>query len=150
MKNFKIVNAFTKDIGSSGNQYHVGKISKIQAQGITAWANNCLVSVMASEIDRAAADDQVTVQPAFLVYATTESQWSDDQIITARACFAGKTVNLPLKRSIRQDVEDPDSNDGVIHLWVEASDVSETGNDMLVRLVFETWGRYIEFEEDSS
>ena len=150
LKNYKVTNAMTKNVGSTGDQIHVGKISKIQAQGITAWANNCLVSIMSSEIQRAADDDYVDYQPAYMVYATTSSTWSDDNIICARAGFAGDTINIPLKRPIRQDVEDTDSNDGVIHLWVEASDVALVLEYLKVRLVFETWGRYIEFTEDTS
>ena len=126
----------TKDMGAGGAQVLVGKISKLDAQGMTAWFNNILVSVMANEAE------QDTI--GFMVYATTDNTWDDDNIISARAGAVGKTVNLPVKRRISKDGEAVTGNDGVVYIWLEFSDTVFSED---ARIVFETWGRFIEFDE---
>ena len=123
-------------MGSTGDQVLLGKISKLDAQGVTAWINNVQVSCMVDEAE------QDTI--GFMVYATTDNSWSDDYIITARAGAVGKTTNLPIKRKIMQDTDQTLGNFGQVYIWGELSDTVASES---ARFVFETWGRFIEFDE---
>ena len=136
MKNYKLVNAQTQSQGFTGGQVRFGQVDKLDAQGMTAWFNNVMVSVLADEAE----SDNI----GFIVYATTSASWSDDYIITARAGSVGGTVNLPVKRAIRDESSDSSRNDGAVHLWLEFSDTVATES---ARIVTETWGRFIEFTE---
>ena len=135
---YKLVNAFSKDIGNTGDQFHIGKISKLDAQGITAYVRNCVISVISQSREGL----------GYMLYATTSSSWSDDYIITARAINNGGTTSLSIHRGIKEDSEVVDANYGVVHLWIESTDPGASDED--VRLVVESWGRFIEFTEDSS
>ena len=137
-RNYKLVNAYTKDIGHAGEQYHIGKVSKLDAQGITSFARNAVISIISNSAEGL----------GYMIYATTSSSWSDDYIITARAVSNGGTVSLPIHRSISEDAEDLVGNQGVVHLWVEGTDPGASDDE--VRLVVENWGRFIEYTEDSS
>ena len=135
---YKLVNAYTKDIGATGNQFHIGKISKLDAQGITAYIRNSVISVIS----------QSQTGLGYMLYATTSSTWSDNYIITARAVNNGGTTSLSIHRGIKEDSEVVDANYGVVHLWIESTDPGVTDEE--VRLVVENWGRFIEYTEDSS
>ena len=139
-RNYKIVNALTKDMGSGGGQIRLGYLDKLDAQGITAWANNFVVSTMVNNYDGG--------NPALgiMVYATTGDPFSDDEIITARAVYSGGTVSLALKRPIRADAEKATANDGRIYLYAELTDITVT-DDVEARFVIESWGNFIEFTE---
>ena len=124
---------------AGGAQKHIGKFSKLDSQGITAWVNNAQVSVLVNEAEQ----DNI----GFLLYATTDDTWSDNYIITARAGFVGQTLNLPIKRRIEQDTDQALGNFGEVHLWLEFSDTVFSEE---ARIVVESWGRFIEYIEDAS
>ncbi len=136
MKNYKLVNAQTQAMGSAGGQIRVGVVDKLDAQGMTAWLNNIMVTVLVDEAEQ----DNI----GFIVYATTGSSWNDDWIIAARGGAVGGTVNLPVKRAIRDESTDTSRNDGAVHLWLEFGDTIASES---ARIVTETWGRFIEFTE---
>ena len=139
-RNYKIVNAFTKNMGSGGGQVKLGYMDKVDAQGITAWANNFVVSCMVNNYDGG------NPAPGVMVYATTGDSYSDDSIITARAFYSGGTVSLALKRGIVKDSTAEAANDGRIFLWAELTDIT-VSDDVEARFVVESWGNFIEFTE---
>ena len=139
-RNYKIVNAFTEDMGSGGGQVRLGYLDKVDAQGITAWANNFVVSCIINNYDGG------NPAPGIMLYATTGDPFSDDEIITARAVFSGGTVSLALKRGIKADAAKATSNDGRIFLYAELTDITIT-DDVEARFVVESWGNFIEFTE---
>ena len=144
MKNYKLVNVATKSGGSTGTQTLIGRIDKVDAQGVpNGWLNNVKLSLMMTE-----AESDVG---AFMAYLTTDDAWNDDHVISAGATGAvGGIVNLSAKRSIRTNAIPDNYNDlalgtgGPVFLWVEIADyvAAET-----YRYVAETWGRYVEFTE---
>ena len=83
-------------------------------------------------------------------YLSTEgSSWNDNEIITARAMSGyGGTISLTAKRGIKQEAQIDTGNFGLIYLWGEITDLSYT-SAADVRLIVETWGYFIEFEENS-
>ena len=136
---YKLVNAFTKNMGSGGAQVLLGTISKLDAQGITAFLNNVVVT--------ASLNDGEADSGGIVLYLTTGDNWNDDYIITARGMSGfGGTVNLTAKRSIQADAERLTSNEGEIYLWGEITDITAT-TDVEVRYICETWGYFVEFEE---
>ena len=139
-RNYKLVNSMTKDMGSAGAQNLLGYLDKVDAQGITAWANNFVVSTMVNNYDGG------NPAPGIMVYATTGDPFSDNEIITARAIYSGGTVSLALKRPIRADAEKATANDGRIYLYAELTDITVSDN-VEARFVIESWGNFIEFTE---
>ena len=69
---------------------------------------------------------------------------SDGDVITARAGNFADTVSLSAKRSIKSSEYEQDRNDGRIALWLEVSDIT-VSTDVELRLVLETWGRFVRF-----
>ena len=146
-RSYKLVNAFTKDMGSAGSQVLLGRIDKVQAQGITGWFNNVIVSYLASDTSTGDLNEE---NVGCMLYLTSDGVWDDDLVITARAGGGnGTTVNLVAKRAIHSnDVSSghEDGNIGPVYLWGELTDATGTAN-IDARIVTECWGRYIEFTE---
>ena len=139
MKLYKTTNVATKNLGTSGGQIHVGTIDKLDAQGVNGYLNNIRVSVLLN-------DSSGGYNGGFIAYLTTDDTWDDDTIITARAGNFADSVNLVAKRSIQQNNDQVRGNQGLIHLWLEVTDIATViGTD--VRYVAETWGRFIEYTE---
>ena len=142
MKNYKLVNAKTMAGGSTGAQILVGRVDKIDAQGVPGgWLNNINVTVMLDEAEQ----DQAGI----ICYLTTDNVWSDNYIISAKATPGGPsgTVSLSAKRRITTNADGNTEilgTGGPIYLWVEIGDYV-AGEDF--RYVAETWGRWIEFTE---
>jgi hypothetical protein len=144
MKNYKLVNVATKSGGSTGTQILIGRIDKIDAQGVpNGFLNNVKLSLMVSEAESDAG--------AMMAYLSTDDAWNDDHVISAGATGAvGGIINLAAKRPITTNAVPDNYNDlalgtgGPIYLWVEMADyvAAET-----FRYVAETWGRYVEFTE---
>ena len=136
---YKLVNAATRDLGDAGGQINIGEIGKIDAQGITGFLKNVVLSVIVNDYP----GDQL---PGLIAYLTTGASWSDDQIITARAFLAGDTVSLTAMRRIEADTAQTKADFGKVYLWIEATDVSHVDN-VHIRYVAETWGRWVDFTE---
>ena len=139
-RNYKICNAFTKDMGSGGGQIHLGYVSKVDAQGITAWINNLQCSAIVNNYD---GGDET---PGIMFYLTTNNSWSDDYVITAAATAVGGKVSLSAKRTIVENTNDIQGNEGKVNLWAELTDITVSDNIDL-RVVVETWGRFVLFTE---
>ena len=138
-KMYKLTNVATKELGTSGGQVRIGVVDKLDAQGINGYLNNIRLSVLLN--DSSAAKDG-----GFIAYLTTSSTWDDDNIICARAGNYADTVNLPARRSITRNSDGATSNDGLIHLWLEVTDIAVL-DATEVRYVAETWGYFIAFSE---
>ena len=137
---YKIVNADTKDMGSGGLQVRLGVISKVDAQGVTAYLNNVVVSGIINNYDGG------DTTPGIMFYLTTATTWSDDYIISAGATNTAGRVSLSAKRRIKENEADPKGNTGTVHLWAELTDITISDNIDL-RYVAESWGRFITFTE---
>ena len=137
MKNYKQVDTFTKDMGSAGNQVLLGKIQKIDNVGATGYVNNVTISAIVND---APGDETYGI----MYYASTAASWADDDVITARACAVAGTKSLSLKRRVASGSAQTDRNDGTIYIYGELTDVTVTDN-VTVRFVVETWGRYVEW-----
>ena len=138
--NYKIVNAATKDMGSAGAQVRLGKVSKVDAQGVTAYLNNIVVSGIINNYDGG------DTTPGIMFYLTTDTTFSDDTIISAGATNTAGRVSLSAKRWIKENLVDVKGNRGTVHLWAELTDITISDNIEL-RYVAESWGRFILFEE---
>jgi len=141
----KLVNTFTKDMGSAGSQVLLAKIDKINAQGVSSYVHNVVISYLASDTS---SGDLNTENVGAIFYLSTDGTWSDDLVITARAGGGnGTTVSLSARRSIKSSETDIElSNFGPIYLWGELTDATGTAN-IDARIVMETWGRFIEVTE---
>ena len=139
-KSYKLVNVATKNLGGSGDQIRIGEVDKLDAQGINGFLNNIRLSVLLND------DSGGGYIGGFIAYLTTSSTWSDDYVITARAGNFGDTVNLVGKRRIIRNSDGATSNDGLVHLWLELTDIETLGSSD-VRYVAETWGRFIAYTE---
>ena len=141
-KNYKIVNAKTMSGGLTGAQTLIGRIDKLDAQGVpSAFLNNVVISVMLNE-----AEEDVA---AITCYLTTDDTWDDNYIITARTTQGGPggTLNLTAKRFIRTNADSTTEKLGTfgpVYVWVEIGDYVYTEE---FRYVCETWGRMVEFTE---
>ena len=138
-KMYKLTNVATKDLGDDGGQIRIGVIDKLDAQGINGYLNNIRLSVLLN-------DSSGGYNGGYIAYLTTSSTWSDDNVICARAGNFSDTVNLPARRSITRNSDGATSNDGLIHLWLEVTDIAAVINTD-VRYVAETWGYFIAYEE---
>ena len=133
------MNAFTANMGSAGGQILLGYVSKLDAQGVSAFLKNVVVTTQLQEGDGDAG--------GITLYLTTGDEWSDDYIITARAMPGyGGTVSLAAMRSIEADAERLTSNEGQIYLWGEITDLSYA-SEVQMRCIVETWGYFVEFTE---
>ena len=139
-RNFKIVNSATKDMGSGGGQVRLGKVQKVDAQGITGYLNNVQVSAIINNYDGG------DTTPGIMFYLTTSTTWNDNYVITASACGIAGKVNLSAKRYIKENLIDELGNEGTVHLWAELTDITVT-DDIDLRYVAETWGSFVLFDE---
>ena len=139
-RNYKIVNSDTKAMGSAGGQIRLGVISKVDAQCISAYLNNVVVSAIINNYDGG------DTTPGIMFYLTTATTWSDDYIISAKATPIGGTVSLSAKRYIKENEADLKGNIGTVHLWAELTDITISDNIDL-RYVCETWGSFLLYTE---
>ena len=128
------------DLGAVGAATMVAEIKPIDSQqSLGAYLSNIKVSVSAERIY----DNPVS----YLIFASSDaSTLGVDDVITAAATgVGGGTVNLSLKRNVRDDEDDPSRSDGPVSIWIEASaDDGSIQEDQFVSMVVEAWGRFIE------
>ena len=132
-RNYKQTNVNTYDLGDAGAQVKIARISKIDAQGVSAYLSNVVCTVMAQDTE---ASDM-----GYTMYLTTEATFSNDTVITARGIHGAGTASLSAKRFIKENTDVPESNLGYIYVFAEQS------NSLLdeeARICLETWGRFIE------
>jgi len=152
-KNYKQMVTFTKDMGASGAQEHIGKIEKLDPALKSGYLNNVVVSVMANKQSGSSQIERAALQ-AFTIYLSNAKagNWDDDEVIAARSTAAGGgTVSLACKRVIRDQETIANSVQGPVHVWAEATDVPVQPNtEAEARFSIEAWGRMILLSEDSS
>ena len=146
-KNYRVVHKSYPlvDMGPIGQPAVFATISPIDSQqSLGSYLANVKVSVMQNRMYAGPAAS------AFMVYASTDdSSLSTASVVTAHATpCGGGTVNLSLKRRIRDSDEDPSRSDGPIYLWLECTtnDVSDS-EDIGAEVVIEAWGRFIEITD---
>ena len=138
---YKQTKVKTKSVGSAGGQILLGTVEKIDPQmSANGYLNNIRLSCLLNSPESI----HTHGQGGFIAYLTTDNSWDDSNIITARAGNFADTVNMPAKRTLRQNSDNTLGNMGLVHLWIEITDISITEED--VRVVVETWGSFIKFE----
>jgi len=147
-KLYKIVNLNTVDMGSAGTPVRIGLINKIDAEGITGYLKNVVISSFIQDYHQPAAGTagNVNPPPSIMYYLQTTSTFDPNDVITARATTGAGTVSLTAHRVIRRNEDVDDGNDGQIHVYAELTDVTVT-QDLTLKFVLETWGRFIQFTE---
>ncbi len=131
-------------MGTLGGQSNIGKITKLAPTITGGYCNNVTVSCQNNNID------DTEVAAPFTIYLSNSpvGDWSDSQVITARATAAGGgTVHLSAKRLIRTNadgVTEDEASFGPIYVWAEVADSSSTTDE--ARFTIEAWGRMILLE----
>ena len=141
-RNYKITNVNTKNVGSTGGQYRIRDISKVDNQST---ANGYLHCVKVSAIFDT---EQGSPGAGILLYATTDNVWSDDYVITSAAVGnGGGTCWLNVRRSIKTGSDTPlqGQSGGPVYIWAEITDPGVSSEN--VRFVTEVYGRNIEVAE---
>ena len=141
-RNYKITNANTKSMGSSGGQLRIRDVDKIDNQSTQ---NGYCHSVKMSAIYDS---EQGSPGAGIMFYATTDNVWSDDYIITASAVGnGGGTTWLNLRRTIKTGSDTPlqGQSGGPIYIWAEITDPGVSSENL--RFVSEVYGRNIEVTE---
>ena len=139
-KMYKQVNTFTKNMGSSGDQVLLGYIQKIDNVGVSGYCNNLTITAIVNNYD---GGDET---PGIICYGSTGASWTDNNVFVARGINTGGTVSLPIKRRIVLDAAETNSDEGRVYVYAELTDITVT-DDISMRFVIETWGRFIEFTE---
>jgi len=145
---YKIVNVNVKDMGSAGDSILLGRVQKIDAEGISGYLNNIVVSSYIADYEQPAGgiSGRVNPPPSILYSLQTTATSDGDDYITARSTTGAGTVSLSAKRSITTNDAVDDGNYGMVYLYAELTDVTLTTN-ISVKFVTETWGRFVEFIE---
>ncbi|PAT00913.1 hypothetical protein CI105_09375, partial [Candidatus Izimaplasma bacterium ZiA1] len=108
-RNYKLVNANTKNMGSSGSQILLRKFDKVDAQGLSAWLHGVKVNYLMSDVT-GGGDSNANF--GFIFYLTTHQSWNDDYIISSNASSQmSGSVWLPAKRSIKTNAIPDSAND---------------------------------------
>ena len=138
---YKQTNVQTKSVGGAGAQVRIGEVTKLDAQGVNGYLHNIRISALLNAV--AIVGDQNF--GGYIAYLTTDNVWSDEYIITARAGNFADTVNLTAKRKLTQSTDQASGNTGAVHLWIECTDIGSASKEL--RIVTETWGNFIKFDE---
>ena len=129
----------TAGLGNLGNPTKICDIEPIDSQqSLGAYLSNVKVSIVQEAIEDKAVP--------FMVFASSDnSSLGVNDVITAGATgVGGGTVNLSLKRSIRDSEDDPSRSDGPVSIWIESADDFGSQEEIFATLVVEAWGRFIE------
>ena len=144
---YKQVKTFTKEMSNSGDQEHIGKVSKLDPALKGAYFKNLVVTWMANITGDTHSTEGCTI---YLSNASGSEGWSDDAVIAARAIGGmGGVTSLTANRAIKTDVAAVSDSTGPIHIWAEVTDASVISNQTS-RFTLEAWGRMIVLTEDDS
>ena len=141
-RNYKITNAQTQSMGSTGSQIRVLDVDKIDNQSTQ---NGYLHSV---KVTVSFDTEQGAPGAGIVGYATTDNVWNDDYIITAAAVGAGGgTLWLNVRRTIKTGADTPlqGQSGGPVYIWLEITDPGVSSESL--RVITETYGRNIEVTE---
>ena len=134
-----------KDMGTISDEKLICTIKPTDSQqSLGSYLANVKVSCMVNNLLAG------PTAPAFTVYATTDDDsFASATIITAGATpCGGGTVNLSLKRRIRDSEEDPSRSDGPVYIWARCSQniVSQGADETYAAITVEAWGRFLEVQ----
>ena len=140
---YKQVVTGTNDMGNTGDQKHIGKVTKLDPSLKGAYLKNVIVSMQLNDV--VGSDAGATV--GFTVYLSNNSGndgWSDDAVLAARS-IGGSAGNISLSanRRIMTDTSAADSSLGPVHIWAEVTDFTGITDDVSARISIEAWGRMI-------
>ena len=140
---YKQVKTGTNDMGNTGDQKHIGKVTKLDPSLKGAYLKNVVVSM---QLNQTVSDDKIGAV-GFTVYLSNNSGndgWSDDAVVGARS-IGGSAGNCSLtaNRRIMTDESEATSSSGPIHIWAEVTDHSGALDDVSARITIEAWGRMI-------
>ena len=145
-RNYKQTVTGTKTLGTTGSQYHIGKVNKLDPALKGGYIKNFVVSVMQDNTTAASTGDTWGFMGGFTVYLSNSASgdWADDQVLTARALpSGGGTVSLSARRFIKEDENADDSSLSPVHVWLEMTDVTSAATALKARATIEAWGRMI-------
>ena len=128
----------------AGGQILLGSWRALDAGSMTGYLHNVNIASILNGGTEADPD-----QGGIIFYLSTNSTWADSDVFSATAySFGGGKASLAAKRSVSGETFD-DAVGGRVYLYGEVTDVTSTQNVSL-RLVIETWGRFITFIADES
>ena len=152
-RNYKQIVTGTKNLGTGGTQYHIGKVNKLDPALRGGYLHNVVVSIMQNNTTYAVPPPVPSVNVggtalmgAFTVYLSNSASgdWKDDQILAAKSTGSGGgTVSLSAKRFIKDDANADDSSISPVHIWAEMTDVTSGATDLTARCTIEAWGRMV-------
>ena len=140
LRNYKQIVTGTKSLGTTGEQFLIGKITKLSPTISAGYLNNVVVSCQNNNID------DTEVATSFTIYlSNAEDEWADNEVVAVKATgVGGGTVSLSAKRVIRRDLDTLDASYGPIFVWAETADSSSTTDQ--ARFTIEAWGRMVILE----
>ncbi len=147
-RNYRSVLNIDDNMGAVGSYRLLASVAPLDSQqSVAGYLHNLKVSAWNYNLTAGPA------QPSFIIVATSDDTAptgaSINTIITAAATGSGGgTINLSLKRAIRDADEDPSRSDGPVYLWAACSgnEVSPS-DDYNAIFVTEAWGRFIELTD---
>ncbi len=152
-RNYKQTVTGTKTLGTTGAQYHIGKVNKLDPALKGGYIKNFVVSVVQNNSTYSVPPPDPTdnvggtaLMGAFTVYLSNSASgdWSDDQVLTARSTGSGGgTVSLSARRFIKDDENADDNSVSPVHVWLEMTDVTSGATNLTARCTIEAWGRMI-------
>ena len=125
-----------KNLGGSSTPTLIGLVRPLDGeQAPGAYLKSLKISIQQR--------NQNDTPQAFLIYASTNDTWDDNDVITAQATgVSGGTVWLSLNRRIRSYTEETDRSDGPVYIFARAMDMGLVG-DVETNIFLECWGRYV-------
>ena len=129
-----------EDMGGSGAQAVLAKISKQQGQMSSAWIDRVRISWILEDVDLSA----VTVLPLGVMFyaCTTNTGATSDNVVACSASRGGGgVVTLDIKRRIVDNDFDTNSGVGALSLIAECTDATVTA-DIDLKMCIEVYGRW--------
>ena len=135
-KMYKQVVNTEEDLGDSGTQVQIGKLTPISTRNQLgkAYCNNMMITYIL-QADGPTSDDVGGV----VFYVCSSSTFSAEDVITARALpYGGGSINLPVKAWVSGETFD-DMPGGTLYIFAESTDTSLSLN-VKIRYTAEVWG----------
>ena len=135
-KRYKQIVTATKDLDDAGGQILIGSLAPItnRNQLGRAYCHNIVMTYILQGGTEADPD-----QGGVVFYVSSNSTWSDGDVVCARArSFGGGTLNIPIRAWVSGEVTD-DAPGGKLYIYAEATDVTATQN-VFIRYTAEVWG----------
>ena len=145
---YKQVATGTTNMGDAGAQIHIAKVTKLDPALRAGYLKNVIVSVQ-NQVIRSLTTG-AAVEPAYTVYLSSaqDGAWDDDDVISARAVNNGGNVSLTARRRIAEQSTADNTTTGPVHIWIEQTQVGQSGIDCEARISIEAWGRGVLLQKD--